>query len=87
MKNTLAQLDMLLVNHASATALPETVPAFTAFMNMKKERLISRWETKKIPKDKQVKGLFMDCINMCVKMFYCSLDMWNQVKIQCWNFN
>ena len=38
MKNTLAQLDMLLVNHASATILPETVPVFTAFMKMKKER-------------------------------------------------
>ena len=29
---------MLLVNYASATTLPETVPAFTAFMNMKNER-------------------------------------------------
>ena len=46
-ENTLAQLDMLLVNHASATTLPETVPAFTAFMNMKNERLISRWKTEK----------------------------------------
>ena len=38
MKNTLAQLDMLLVNHLSATVLPETVPAFTAFMKKKKEK-------------------------------------------------
>ena len=38
MKNTLAQLDMLLVNRASATILPENVPAFTAFMKMKNER-------------------------------------------------
>ena len=36
MKNTLAQSDMLLVNHASATIFPETVLAFTAFMKMKK---------------------------------------------------
>ena len=47
MKKALAQLDMLLVNHASATTLPETVPAFTVFMNVKKERLISRWKTEK----------------------------------------
>ena len=38
MKNTLAQLDMLLVNHASATTLPEAVPAFAAFMKMGRER-------------------------------------------------
>ena len=38
MRKTLAQLDMLLLNHASATILPETLPAFTAFMKMKKER-------------------------------------------------
>ena len=38
MKNTLTQLDMLHVNHLSATILPETVPAFTAFIKMKKER-------------------------------------------------
>ena len=38
MNNTLAQLDMLLANHASATILSETVPAFTAFMKIKKER-------------------------------------------------
>ena len=38
MRKTLAQLDMLLLNHASATILPETVPAFTAFMKTKKER-------------------------------------------------
>ena len=47
MKKTLVQLDMLLVNHASATTLPETVPAFNAFMNMKNERLISRWKAEK----------------------------------------
>ena len=29
MKTTLAQLDILLVNHASATTLPEILPAFT----------------------------------------------------------
>ena len=28
MKNTMAQLDILVVNHASATTLPETLPAF-----------------------------------------------------------
>ena len=39
MKNTLAQLEMLLVNHTSATTLPETVPTFTAFMKMKDQRL------------------------------------------------
>ena len=39
MKNPLEKLDTLLVNHASATTLPETVPAFTAFMKMKNERL------------------------------------------------
>ena len=38
MRKTLAQLDMLLLNHASATILPETAPAFTASMKMKKER-------------------------------------------------
>ena len=38
MRKTLPQLDMLLVNHASATILPETVLSFTAFMKMKKER-------------------------------------------------
>ena len=38
---------MLLANHASATTLPETVPEFTAFMNMKNKRLISRWKTEK----------------------------------------
>ena len=47
MKKTLVQLDMLLVNHASATTLPEAVPEFTVFMNMKKQRLISRWKTEK----------------------------------------
>ena len=41
MKNTLAQLDMLLVNRASATILPENVPAFTAFMKMKNERSVN----------------------------------------------
>ena len=44
MKNTLTQLDMPLVNHVSATKFPETVPAFTAFMNMKNERPITRWK-------------------------------------------
>lgn len=39
MKNTLAQLDTLLVNHATAAALPETAPALTAFMKMKKEKV------------------------------------------------
>ena len=38
MKNTLTQLDMPLVHHLSATILPETVPAFTAFIKTKKER-------------------------------------------------
>ena len=38
MKNTLAQVDMRLVNHASATALSETVPAFTVFMKIKNKR-------------------------------------------------
>ena len=38
---TLAKLDMLLVNHASATKLLETVPAFAAFMKMKKKRSAS----------------------------------------------
>ena len=47
MKITLAQLEILFVNHASATALPETVPAFTAFMNINNEMLISRWKTEK----------------------------------------
>ena len=47
-ENTLAQLDMLLVNGASAT-LPKSVPAFTAFMNMKNEGLICRWKTEKDP--------------------------------------
>ena len=42
MKNTLTQLDILLVNHVSATTLPETVPAFTAFMKMKNERSFLR---------------------------------------------
>ena len=42
MKNTLTQLDILLVNHVSVTTLPETVPAFTAFMKMKNERLFLR---------------------------------------------
>ena len=37
MRNTLAQLDMLLVDHSSATTLPDTIPAFTAFMEMKNE--------------------------------------------------
>ena len=39
MKNPLAKLDMLLVYHASATTLPETVPTFTAFMKMKNEKV------------------------------------------------
>ena len=38
---------MLLVIYASAATLPETVTAVTAFMNMKNERLISIWKTKK----------------------------------------
>ena len=38
MKSTLAQLEMLLVNHLYTTILPETAPALTAFMKMKKER-------------------------------------------------
>ena len=38
MKSTLTQLDILLVNYVSVTTLPETVPAFTAFMKMKNER-------------------------------------------------
>ena len=42
MKNTLTQLDILLVNHVSVTTLPETVPAFTAFMKMKNERSFLR---------------------------------------------
>ena len=29
----------------------------------------------------------MDSINMCVKMFYYSQNMWNQVKIEFGNFN
>ena len=42
MKNTLTQLDILLVNHVSVTTLSETVPAFTAFMKMKNERSFLR---------------------------------------------
>ena len=42
MKSTLTQLDILLVNHVSVTTLPETVPAFTAFMKMKNERSFLR---------------------------------------------
>ena len=42
MKNTLTQLDILLVNHVSVTTLPETVPAFTAFTKMKNERSFLR---------------------------------------------
>ena len=42
MKNTLTQLDILLLNHVSVTTLPETVPAFTAFMKMKNERSFLR---------------------------------------------
>ena len=42
MKNTLTQLDILLVNHVSVTILPETVPAFTAFMKMKNEKSFLR---------------------------------------------
>ena len=61
----MAQLDMLLVNYASATTLPETVPTFTAYMNMKIGRLISRWKTEKDSKNKQVIRLFMDCISVC----------------------
>ena len=38
MKTPLAKLDMLLVYHASATTLPETIPTFIAFMKMKSER-------------------------------------------------
>ena len=80
MKNTLSPLDMLLLNHSSATTLPKTLPAFTAFMNMK-------FLTETDSQTKQVKRLFMDCINACVKMFYYSPNMWNQVKIKCWKFN
>ena len=87
MKNTLTQLDMPLVNHVSATKFPETVPAFTAFMNMKNEGQFLGGKWNKIPKNKQVKRLLLDCINVCVKMFYSSPNMWNQVKIECWNFS
>ena len=38
MKHTLAQLGMLLLNHAFATTLTEIVPAFAAFMKMKSKR-------------------------------------------------
>ena len=77
---------MLLVIYASAATLPGTVTAVTAFMNMKNERLISIWKTKNIPQNKQVKRIFMDCINVCVKMFHYSLNKWNYVKTECWNF-
>ena len=50
MKNTLTQLDILLVNHVSVTTLPETVPAFTAFTKMKNERSFLRRKRKRIPK-------------------------------------
>ena len=57
MRKTLAQLDILLLNHASATILPETVPAFTAFMKMKKERSANLQEEneKRIPKINKLK--------------------------------
>ena len=29
----------------------------------------------------------MDSINVCFKMFYYSRNMWDQVKIEFWNFN
>ena len=43
---------MLLVNHASATTLPETLPVFTAFMKIKKERSDNFYmeNEKRIPK-------------------------------------
>ena len=50
MKNTLTQLDLLLVNQVSVTTLPETVPAFTTFMKMKNERSFLRRKRKRIPK-------------------------------------
>ena len=51
MKHTLAQLGMLLLNHAFATTLTEIVPAFAAFMKMKnkskQKQTISRSKAEK----------------------------------------
>ena len=56
-KNTLAQMDMLLLNHASVTTLPGFVPAFTTFMKMKNERSANFWveNRKRIPKINKLK--------------------------------
>ena len=56
-KNTLAQVDMRLVNHAFATALSETVPAFTVFMEMKNKRSGNFYmeNGKRIPKTSNLK--------------------------------
>ena len=41
-------MDMLLLNHASVTTLPGSVPASTTFMKIKtKDQLISGWKTEK----------------------------------------
>ena len=79
---------MLLVNHASATTLPETVPAFTAFINMKNERLISRWKTR-LGKINKLKN-YLWIVSMCVLKCFIILQICGiryQVKIECLNFN
>ena len=73
---------MLLLNHASVATLPDSVPVFTVFMKMKNERSANFWveNRKKIPKINNLKYLFKDCINVCVKMFYFSPNMRNQLR-------
>ena len=48
---------MLLLNHASVATLPDSVPAFTAFMKMKNERSANFWveNRKRIPKINNLK--------------------------------